>query len=304
MESTDDIIDEHGKSWTQHRMYTSEQIEVLKVSRSTVEVKLGNGNETVVRDFRFGSSREAARFEEGLAHVKSLEKERTKRQIDKFRQTQGQDETTRDVEVGTDQPQKIDVLVEIVSATDLPVADIVSTDAYVIARMAGKEIHRTDVISKSLNPIWTLETGALFVVRMSPEEFFAASSGMNFIVKDYDAVGANEILGNVSIPLQDMLDGTGDRIGYDIVPDKNSPKAQAGKTPKLFLRFKRAAQSDIEFMAAFADKTKKYGVYANETFLPIGKPDSKFMKRQEKRGPHKEVLVRTVACGFLSHTFV
>jgi Ca2+-dependent lipid-binding protein len=37
----------------------------------------------------------------------------------------------------------IDLLVEIVSATDLPIADRNSTDPYVIVFMGKQEIHRT-----------------------------------------------------------------------------------------------------------------------------------------------------------------
>ena len=42
----------------------------------------------------------------------------------------------------------IDLLIEIVSATNLPVADIFSSDPYVIVRDGTKELHRTQVLKK------------------------------------------------------------------------------------------------------------------------------------------------------------
>jgi hypothetical protein len=42
----------------------------------------------------------------------------------------------------------INLLIEIVSASDLPAADIYSSDPFVVVQEASKEIHRTKVISK------------------------------------------------------------------------------------------------------------------------------------------------------------
>jgi hypothetical protein len=42
----------------------------------------------------------------------------------------------------------INLLIEIVSASDLPAADIYTSDPYVVVQEASKEIHRTKVISK------------------------------------------------------------------------------------------------------------------------------------------------------------
>ena len=252
---------------------------------------MGSGTETVVRDFRFENSNAATKFEEAMHDVQSLAHDRAKRQIQAFKSGNQTDllSSPRNISTSIDEGDeemggdRINILVEIVSATDLPVADISSTDAYVIARMKGQEIHRTDVISKDLSPIWTLETGSLFVLKTTPEEFFGSTSGMTFLLKDYDAVGQNDVLGSVTVPLNDLLEGKGDRIEFDIVPDKSMVNQFKGKSPKLNLRFKRASKSDCEFMNAFADKSKKYGRYAHETFLPLNKPNATFMKRQTKK---------------------
>lgn len=46
-----------------------------------------------------------------------------------------------------------------------------------------------------------------------------------------------------------------------------------------------------QFVKFAADSTKKHGAYAEETFLPFIAPEVKFLKRQEKKGAHNEILV-------------
>jgi len=339
-------------------MFRSDGFEILKVHGhgKAVSVKLGMGNETVVRDLYFESAEQATKFQDVVTKTKGLEKERAMRLVAKYRANHSAaprkrdggvalgDEmvqNTRDMSdiIEEDDEESIQILVEIVSATDLPIADLSSSDAYVIVRMKGKEIHRTSVISKDLNPIWTLKERSLFVLQMTPEEFFSASSGISFVIKDFDAVGSNEIMGYVNINLEELLAGEGKRTGYEIISPKagkdselipvvavtdaaSSAVANAGKMtgklatkareatgmktavvkhtaklksekkPKLFLRFRKATKYDLEFMEAFQNRSKKYGMYAEETFVPIRIQGSKFLRRQHKKGPNKELLHR------------
>ena len=188
---------------------------------------------------------------------------------------------------------KIQLLVEIVSITNLPVSDLVSTDAYVVVRLGAHEIHRTSVISSSLSPIFTLLTGSLFtIVYPSIEEFFrTATSGLSLTVKDYDSVGSNDLIGTVQVPIQHLLNGTGQRMPYPIVlangpttvePDdkdtddldlslnkelkKKKKKGKGGvgnekkkKVPTLYLRYKQASQHDIDFIQEFMTRCSHGG---------------------------------------------
>jgi hypothetical protein len=181
--------------------------------------------------------------------LSTLERERAQRQVTAYKRIKKDAPSkesnwtlnTRALSMLEEGTETINLLVEIVSAIDIPVADIYSSDAYVIVRMGGKEVHRTGVISKSLDPIWTLNSGSLFLLQMTPEDYFSCAGGMSFTVKDYDAVGANEILGRVTLKLDELLDGTGQRHGRcvdKVLGDKNHGK--------LYLRFKEALPEDIE----------------------------------------------------------
>jgi hypothetical protein len=279
---------------------------VLKSYGRSCEVKFGTNNEVIVRDIKFDSEKDRLSFQRVMDKFSALERERAESQYEAYKSSkQGSDSKSKKeykdssairtmalpgLEEGT---EPINLLVEIVSAMDIPVADLFSSDAYVIVQMGGKEVHRTGVISKNLDPIWTLNSRCLFLLTTTPEDFFSSTGGMSFTMKDYDAVGANEVLGRVRVKLDDLLKGTGERIGYDIIPDIVGPDgAQEKKHGKLFLRFKEATSEDIEFMTVYHDNHKKVGVYLEETFLPPRPPNTKLLKRQTKRDLHKNLVRR------------
>ena len=113
-------------------------------------------------------------------------------------------------------PNSVNLLIEIVSATNLPIADLNSSDPYVCVEDGRKEWHRTGVISKSLNPVWTLSTGSLFLIQTTLNDFFEGTNRIEFIVKDHDTVGENDILGSVLVNKNELLAGEGERIDYKI----------------------------------------------------------------------------------------
>jgi Ca2+-dependent lipid-binding protein len=225
---------------------------VLKSSGRSCELKLGISNEVIIRDIKFDSEKERTSFEKVMDKLSTLEHERAQRRVTAYKRIKKDTDRKpqefslnlkgRALSMLEEGTETINLLVEIVSAIDIPVADIYSSDAYVIVRMGGKEVHRTNFIPKSLDPIWTLGSGSLFLVQMTPEDFFSCAGGMSFTVKDYDAVGGNEIIGRVTLTLDELLSGTGQRHGYDIVAKVLGEKNHG----KLYLRFKEATPEDIE----------------------------------------------------------
>ncbi len=98
----------------------------------------------------------------------------------------------------------------------LRLADFTTSDPYVCVEDGKVEWHRTEVISKSLNPIWTLSTGSLFLIQTTLNEFFYNASRLEFIVKDYDSIGENDILGSVLVNKKELLAGKGERVEYEL----------------------------------------------------------------------------------------
>jgi hypothetical protein len=245
-----------------------------------LEVKMGSGVQTVTRDIKFDTADDAAGFERLLGKLREREKARAQRKIAQYKLDRlkadkkkgGGDATAGgggglarfepSIDAGLDDhdatergegsarggDDTINLLVEIVSATDLPVADLASTDPFVVVLMGGREVHKTKVVSKTLDPIWTLRKKSLFLLSMTPEEFFSCSSGMTLCIKDYDAVGSNDVLGQVVVGLDELLASKGERVGYDVVLEKNFRESlkDPKKQTKLYLRIKEASRSDIE----------------------------------------------------------
>jgi hypothetical protein len=236
-----------GNNWVEHKVYRLDEIEILKqiVKKDCVEVQLGLGNDTIVRDFRFvvpGAPPEPGmlHFCQTIERMKVLEQKRAQRQLDQYTlesplpQSAAEGMDTAATTTGAASSHRIQILVEIVSATNLPVADLVATDAYVVVRFGTKEVHRTAVISNNLSPIFTLPTGSLFLLSYTPEEFFKqGTSGLSFTIKDYDSVGSNDVLGTVHVTLQELLKGTGQRMPYPIVLDLATIKAGKKEVPLL-----------------------------------------------------------------------
>lgn len=122
------------------------------------------------------------------------------------------------------------VLVEIVSALYLPSTDRFSeADPYVVVFLGDHEIHRTQVVSNSRNPIWTVDTGALFLIEIpnsanedldsskQSQKWDVDSTLIKFEVRDYDTLRRDDTLGEVSIRLKKLMAGQGKRKAFSIV---------------------------------------------------------------------------------------
>lgn len=62
------------------------------------------------------------------------------------------------------------------------------------------------------------------MIETNLSDFFEIASRIEFIIKDHDTVGENDILGSTLVSKTDMLAGDGERIEYEIDTDKYSAK--------------------------------------------------------------------------------
>lgn len=152
--------------------------------------------------------------------------------------------------------ESIRFLVEIVSASGLPIADVHtrSSDPFVVCSFHGHVLHRTDYLSRTLDPIWTVETGSLFTFETTPQALFK-SNGLECVVYDYDLAGSNDKLGVAIVPPKDIFDGNSKRLEYDIV--RVAGETQSSSRGILAVRVRRASATDLQFMAKLAESRKK-----------------------------------------------
>jgi hypothetical protein len=224
----------------------------------TVEIQMGLGEDTIVRDFSFDSIQQADTFKNVFEELQRLQRERGLRQavahgsdilafqskdngkpvevksrgLDFIPEENNVDTTERSISIPREEkkwkfgifqqeltksiPDNLNILVEIVSASKLPIGDMSSSDPYVLVQDGKREWHRTGFIPHTLNPVWTLSTASLFLIQSTIAEFFESSNYMEFIVKDYDSMGDHDVLGSVLVSKNDMLRGTGVRTEYEL----------------------------------------------------------------------------------------
>lgn len=193
------------------------------------------------------------------------------------------------------QGDALQILVEIVSATDLPIADHKTSDPYTICYLGKEEIHRTLPIFRSLNPIWTVRTGSLFLMRTSAAGLFA-TSGLTFLVKDYDSVTKNDPLGHVVISAHKILEyadlHSSERLEFPLTLLGQHKKASTYLHPILYLRFRHAAKDDLSFLSKLQNmrRRKGIGIYADNVFA---RPRIHFTNplQRESRLEHGEKVV-------------
>ena len=265
-----DDMDEH---YVEHYSYRLEDVVIHRTHGRICEMKFGSGHEIVIRDIKFEAEKDALLFEQCLADVQRRVRERAKILAERYRESKKKqkedqksstDNLSRDIDLGVTTPSAakrperdtlatleegsadVKILVDIVSAINLPTSDLFSADAYIVVRLGSREVHRTKVVYNTSNPIWTAETNSLFLLEMTSEDFFASTGGLSFVIKDYDRVGRNDIIGKVVVPHEELLKGKGDRIVYDIVPGKASTCKSKHMHHKLVLRFREATSDDAD----------------------------------------------------------
>ncbi|KAG7350839.1 C2 domain containing protein [Nitzschia inconspicua] len=218
--------------------------------KRTVHVLICFQNVKQERDTIFDTIEDAKLFCQEIDRQKRLEKER---QQGRLRAALG--------DIRLPKNEKITLLFEIVSGFDLPIGDYKSSDPFVIAMLGFQEVHRTSHVEKTLNPIWTLKTGSLFLLTVESERFFV-EDGMQFIVKDYDQLGKDEVLGLVHVNPRTLYQSKGERMEFKLQPPMGSKHKEVPGF--LVLRCRRATEYDIKFMADYAKTKGAKGVASYE----------------------------------------
>jgi hypothetical protein len=139
-------------------------------------------------------------------------------------------------------------------------------------------------IFPSLNPIWTVDNGSLFILSYTAEELFSYTAGLTFLIKDYDGLSGNETIGKVVVPPTDLLAMTGDRTEL-IIRDIHHFKSKTHYfKPQLQLRARKANTSDLEFLKQLhgIKKSKKLGIYADQSFVAPHANQVRLLARESK----------------------
>lgn len=287
------------KDWVSHKHYPGHECDALSSHDNVIEAKLGSGLTSIVRDLVFDSAEEQESFRALCRKMAVLVEKRARRQLSLYRNRLETREGSQHSADGALEPtsqqheqgnETIRLLIEIVSATNLP--GRFSMDPYVVVHLGDKMIHRTSVLVATKNPIWTIKTGSLCLLCVSPDDLIGHGSwrAMKFSLLDFNSLAKDEIFGTVYVTVKELLASEGERKAYDInlAEDSDSSSNEA----RLFLRIREATTDDVEFMKDLEKNFGKDGVYSGETLLPMRPPVSTLLKFQQKHGEESEILHR------------
>jgi hypothetical protein len=132
-----------------------------------------------------------------------------------------------------EEPPSTCMLLEIVSARDLSHKKSLldqEVDPYCIVRLNGEEAHRTRAISNDPDPIWTVLTGSLCLLKIptqdetnddaTKEETKDDATTQDIVSEENSVVvevcHGNQCLGIVTVPFSQVLESQGDRQEYPV----------------------------------------------------------------------------------------
>ena len=124
--------------WNAKYRLPLESVTVKRVHKKTVDTIVQDRDIKHYRDLIFKTEQDAKDF---AAEIEIQKQAGEQRAAAKLKASLG--------EVKIDKKEELTLLIEIVSAWDLPAADFTSSDPYVVCFMSGREVHRTKYIPKT-----------------------------------------------------------------------------------------------------------------------------------------------------------
>lgn len=271
----DDVV----THWMERQRARIATMDLKNLDSRKVEIEIGVGKDVLVREFNFETPHDVETFAKTFDKMKELMHERGNRLAAEHLINPSEKQKT---ELNLD--DSVNLLIEIVSATNLPIADVSSSDPYVIVEDGKKQWHKTGVVSQTLNPVWTLTSGSLFLIQTNLTDFFAKANNIEFVVRDYDRIGDDDVLGTVLVSKKELINGDGERVDYELTTAKLTGTKNdfiGQKKSFLTLRSKKATEEDIAFLQSYQAKQSTgvmgrlglssgppTGVYIDDSYLP------------------------------------
>ncbi|GKY95229.1 hypothetical protein MPSEU_000485800 [Mayamaea pseudoterrestris] len=238
-----ELPSDHHDGWKAKYRFPIRSISITNSHKNVVSVYIVLGRVRQHRELYFATDEDAQEFAQALQAQLDQEPDRTENKLAV---------TARGVTLNED--ESITLLVEICGARNLLAGDKHTSDPYVQVLFDGIEIHRTDYISRNLNPIWTVKTNSLFLWTVNSRDLFM-SEGLLCVVFDFDQVGSHENLGQTYVSPKFLYATSEERTEQSLKHPHNGDAGTAAGF--LAVRCRRATDYDKHFMQELAEKRKK-----------------------------------------------
>jgi len=222
------------EGWNPRYRIPVSSVEVQRTYGRSLFVSIDTGKGKQVREFIFDTEDDADGFHDKLREEKEVEEDRKQWKIEAALGG-----------IRLPKFETISLLIEIVSCWGIPSADANGlSDPYIVVMMGEQQIHQTGVIYRTLEPIYTLKTGSLFILTVDSFDLFKAG-GLNFLAEDYDDFSANDLLGVASVPAKALYKARGKRMEYEF-----------NTSGHIAIRCRRATDYDKDFLTQYEESRK------------------------------------------------
>ena len=191
---------------------------------------------------------------------------------------------------------KIHILLDINSVWNLPENIFGKPDPYINVYYAGTRelVHKTNYVSSTNKPIWTVLSKSLVLIRTTEEKLRVVNEkknkdGLRFEIKDNELVGKNIFMGDVYISAEEILNSLdGSRKTFEVQVNlkanlRNSTLTEKlvslgidkkASVPILAVQFRKATEEDEAFMSlyeagTYAPKSNIYDYIYREGYMSL-----------------------------------
>ena len=189
---------------------------------------------------------------------------------------------------------KIHILLDINSVWNLPENNFGKPDPYINVYYAGtgELVHKTNYVSSTNKPIWTVLSKSLVLIRTTEEKLRVVNenkNGLRFEIKDNEVVGKNVFMGDVYISAEEILNSLdGSRKTFEVQVNHKANLRDSALTEKLVslgidkkdsvpilaVQFRKATEEDEAFMSlyeagTYAPKSNIHDYIYRESYMSL-----------------------------------
>ncbi|GFH47811.1 hypothetical protein CTEN210_04287 [Chaetoceros tenuissimus] len=164
-------------------------------------------------------------------------------------------------------------LMEVVSVSGLE-----NVECFVEFHIGNEFVHATKAIRQKLDPCWTCETGAFFLLDLS-------RYSEHRLLVDVKRTRGNRTIGQVTISQDAIVKGNGNRVEFHLCGSSSGTTRKNSQKKKKYLialRYREATESDIAFIQRGREAASKIRENFHDIITPYRLKTPRIFQRRQK----------------------
>lgn len=229
--TTIEANDTTNNDWVTRYIMRAQDLEIIKQQRNTCSVTYFSSTMSKKLDLVFETTNEAISFVKCIKQVKMAIYTRSHKNIQGLDLRKQRDRTYR---------------LEVLSACGLRSANkfMGRSNPYCKVRIGQKDVHCTNVIHNTIEPVWATSTGSFVSFSATTEELLM--HGLTFEVMNKEKLSYDSCLGKVTISMKDMFQSSNEIIELALVQDNSKYHEQGMLFVRCFETSVEKSSSTVE----------------------------------------------------------